>query len=169
MFNFCIFELLWIQIVKETGKTQTNYLQFLLEISPVVSQIGNSGVFKAQNIIADCLAFLGLSVWWPHVSTTLACWKYFWRWRNRFVEPAQKRLRLHERSQGRVRGSRLFLQYSFYAPFDPFQRHWCVQLTKFSLYEQCPIENCSKGCYNEIISTSVPVGYDLLHDTCRVK
>ena len=120
MFNFCIFELLWIQMVKETGKTQTNYLQFLLEISPVVSQIGNSGVFKAHNIIADCLAFLGLSVWWPHVSTTLACWKYFWRWLwNRFVEPAQKRLRLHEMSQGRVRGSRLFLQYSFL----PFLTH----------------------------------------------
>ena len=60
-------------MVKETGETQTNYLQFLLEISPVVSQIGNSGVFKAQNIIADCLAFLGFSVGWPHVSTTLAC------------------------------------------------------------------------------------------------
>ena len=49
-------------MVKETGKTQRNYLQFLLEITPVVSQIGNCGVFKAQNIIADCLAFLGLSV-----------------------------------------------------------------------------------------------------------
>ena len=169
-FNFCIFELLWIQMVKETGKTQTNYLQFLLEITPVVSQIGNCGVFKAENIIADCPALLGFSVWWPQVSTTFGMLKVFLVVAlDRFVEPAQKRLRLHEMSQGRVRGSRLFLQYSFYAPFDPFQRHWCVQLTKFSLYEQCPIENCSKGCYNEIISTSVPGGYDLLHDTCRVK
>ena len=108
----------------------------------MVSQVGNCGVFKAENIIADCLALLGFSVWWPHGSTTLAGWKYFWRWLwNRFAEPAQKRLRLRERSQGRVRGFRLFLQYSFYALFDPFQRHWCVQLTKFSLYEQCPIEN----------------------------
>ena len=147
-----------------------NICKLFKEISPVVSQVGNCGVFKAENIIADCLALLGFSVWWPQVSTTMAGWKYFWRWLwNRFAEPAQKRLRLRERSQGRVRGSRLFLQYSFYALFDPFQRHWCVQLTKFSLYEQCPIENCSKGCYNEIISTSVPGGYDLLHDTCRVK
>ena len=43
-------------------KTQTNYLQFLLEITPVVSQIGNCGVFKAENISADCLAFLEFSV-----------------------------------------------------------------------------------------------------------
>ena len=139
---FCIYELLWIQMVKETGKTQKNICKLFKEISPVVSQVGNCGVFKAENIIADCLALLGFSVWWHQVSTTMAGWKYFWRWLwNRFVEPAQKRLRLRERSQGRVRGFRLFLQYSFYALFDPFQRHWCVQLTKFSLYEQCPIEN----------------------------
>ena len=45
-------------MVKKTGK---KYFK-KIEIVPVVSKIGNCGVFKAQNIIADCLALLGFSV-----------------------------------------------------------------------------------------------------------